>query len=76
VYTIAKDANNSKLTYSQKLQAVVLLNSLVEMYKGNADKLKQFLATFQAILQDKSDTLADQIENTDEYEKDELALLK
>lgn len=68
--------NGFELTYSQKLQAIVLLNSLVEMYKDNTNKLKEFLTTFQTILQDKSDRLADQIEDTDEYGTNELALLK
>jgi len=61
------------LSYTQKLQAIALLENLAEMYDGNIEKLSQFLTTFKAVLKDKSDVLSDEISDTND--EDELTSL-
>lgn len=49
------------LTPLQKLWWTIFVDSLVEMYQNNPEKLATFLATFMQLLQDKSDYYAQEI---------------
>ena len=51
------------LNYTQKLQAIMLIQSIIDMYWNNQTKLIQFFTTFQAVIQDKSDLLKSQLTN-------------
>jgi len=80
IYTMDNDGGNHYqdwefyLSYTLRLQAIMLLDSLVSMYWDNTERLEQFLTTFQAILQDKSDLLDSEIDNADS--DNELELLR
>lgn len=77
VYTMEEDEEDDdefELTYTQRLQAIMLLESLVEMYDNNTEKLQQFFSTFQAVLQDRSDMLDSEIDDADS--DNELELLR
>ena len=58
------------LPYALRIQAILFIDSLSEIYKHNPEKFATFLTTFKAILKDKSDTLANSITQTsNEQEK-------
>lgn len=69
--------NSWSLPYSLKMQAILFVDSIAEMYKHNPQKLSQFLTTFKAILQDRSDVLANSIlQSNNQTEKSMLYLQK
>lgn len=61
------------LTPLQKLWWTIFVDSLVEMYQNNPEKLATFLATFMQLLQDKSDYYAQEILNAQLSWDNELA---
>ena len=61
------------LTPLQKLWWTIFVDSLVEMYQNNPEKLATFLATFMQLLQDKSDSYAQEILNAQLSWDNELA---
>lgn len=60
-WTDVLDNSWRNLPYSLRIQAILFVDSLAEMYKYNPDKFANFLTTFQSILKDKSDLLANSI---------------
>lgn len=61
------------LTPLQKLWWTIFVDSLVEMYQNNPEKLATFLSTFMQLLQDKSDYYAQEILNAQLSWDNELA---
>lgn len=65
--------NNSSLTPMQKLWWVIYVDSLVEMYKYDQEKLATFLSTFMQLLQDESDHYSKKIKEAEEDWDEKLA---
>ena len=65
VTTIASDYEY-ELTTSQKLQIILIVNTLVDYYKNDPAKQSQFINTFSSMLKDKIDIMKDDIENWNE----------
>ena len=65
--------DNPSLTPMQKLWGIVFIDSLVEMYEYDEEKLATFLATFMQLLQDKSDYYASLIQEAEDDWDEELA---
>jgi len=54
-----------ELTTSEKLQIIVIVNTLQDYYKNDPVKQSQFLNTFKTMLKDKIDIMKSDIENWD-----------
>lgn len=54
-----------ELSYSQRLQAVLLLEAIVDMFDNKPEKLENFLDTLQIVLRDKSDIFEEQMEDAE-----------
>lgn len=65
--------DDTDLSPMQKLWGIVFVDSLVEMYQYDEEKLATFLSTFMQVLQDKSDYYAKEIQKAEEDWDDELA---
>ena len=59
-----------ELSYGQKLQSMMLLEALEDVYGKNTEKLAQFLITFKSILDDKSDELKNDIDDLNNGDDD------
>ncbi len=65
------------IPYALRIQAILFVDSIAEMYKHNPQKFAQFLTTFKAILKDRSDLLANSIlQTTNPQEKAFLIMQK
>lgn len=63
--------DSTTLSPMQKLWGIVFIDSLVEMYQYDEEKLATFLSTFMQLLQDKSDYYADMIQEAqDDWDED------
>lgn len=65
--------NDPLLTPLQRLWWIIFVDSLVEMYQNNPEKLATFLATFMQLLQDKSDYYGQEISDAQLNWDNELA---
>jgi hypothetical protein len=62
------------LPYALRIQAILFVDSLAEMYQDNPQAFANFLTTFRAILQDRSDLAQSQLSQT--TDTNEIAFLQ
>lgn len=69
-YDVNDDEVELSITY--RLQLASVFNSVLDVYKYNDEKLRQFLYTFKSMLDDEIDDLDDEIDDEDNNEERRL----